>query len=177
MGNELLTALDTTPRTMAHLAAELHDEQLDQATAGEWSARDVLAHLRDLESLVMRLRLVRMLVEDDPELPGFDEDRWHQEHAKARDRKETLLGDFMLQRQASLNILSRLAPGEWERGGRHASRGPITVQSWVEWWVEHDRQHVSQFEAAIGETLGDVLTRRAHPDAEDPEEHHDAPHA
>jgi hypothetical protein len=163
----LLNRLEATPATLAHLVAELSDEALDGAGHNEWSARVILAHLRDDESMVMRMRLVRMLVEDDPVMPDFDEKAWAANRNTERDRKDVLLTDFALQRQASLNLLEQLHEGQWQRTGRHEVSGPMTVRSWVEHWAEHDETHIAQIERAIGETLDDVLARRAQPHATD----------
>src|SRR3970040_1455536 len=104
MNDELIARLADTPRKLAHLVAEATDEQLDRAAPGEWSARTIMAHLRDDEFMVMRLRLERLLAEHEPLLTNFDEKAWGQSRNRTRDRKETLLGDFALQRQASRNI-------------------------------------------------------------------------
>ncbi len=157
----MLKALHETPPIVAHLVAERDDRELDQARAGGWSARVIMAHLRDDEAMVMRMRLVRMLTEDNPLLPDFDENAWAANRNTGRDQKETLLGDFTLQRQASLNILRRLDEAHWGRQGRHEVNGAITVQSWVEHWVEHDREHITQLERALGDTMDAVLKRRA----------------
>jgi hypothetical protein len=159
---ELLKELAATPRTLAHLVVEASDELLDAAPAGEWSARTVLAHLRDDEYLVLRMRCERMLSEDGPVFPDFDEKAWAESRSRARDRKEELLGDFALQRQASLNMLANLRPGDGLRPGRHAEYGEFTVGSWVQHWAEHDRAHVAQIERMLGETLAGVLERRSH---------------
>lgn len=153
--------LAATPHTLAQLVAEAGAERLDAAAPGEWSARVVLAHLRDDEALVMRLRLERILAEDEPLLAVFDEKAWAAGRHTARDRKEQLLGDFALQRQASLNVLRGMPPGAWERTTRHPEYGRFTLRWWVEHWLDHDATHVAQVEASLGETLGDVLARRA----------------
>lgn len=158
--------LSATPRTVAHLLAEVREPKLDQLFDGDWNLRTILAHLRDDESMVMRMRLVRMLAEDNPTFPDFDEQAWARNRSTARDRKEQLLGDFALQRLATMNILEHMAPEQWERGGAHEQNGLYTVRSWVAHWVEHDRTHVGQVEKLLGETLTDVLHRRAQ-DVED----------
>jgi hypothetical protein len=163
---DLVQQLAATPSTLAHLVVEASDEQLDQAPVGEWSARTILAHLRDDEFLVLRMRCERMLSEENPTFPDFDEKAWAASRNRARDRKEELLGDFALQRQASLNMLANLRPSDEHRGGRHAEYGPFTVRSWVEHWVEHDDTHVAQIERMLGETLAGVLERRARRDAD-----------
>lgn len=160
---EIVAQLEATPRVLAHLALEASDEQLDRVAPGEWSARTILAHLRDLEFLLWRMRTARMLVEDDPVFPDFDERRWLKMRDRSRDRKEQLLGGFALQRQASLAMLRRMEPGQAVRRGTHEDGTGWTVERWLQRWVEHDRGHVAQLEATLGETLGEVLRRRARP--------------
>ncbi|MGH2608034.1 MAG: DinB family protein, partial [Tepidiformaceae bacterium] len=88
---------------------------------------------------------------------------WEQTRNRNRDRKEQLLGDFALQRQALLGILAGLRADDWERAGSHPQRGRLTVRSWVEAIVAHDAAHITQLELALGETLDEVLQRRFHP--------------
>jgi hypothetical protein len=161
--DDLIKQLAATPSTLAHLVVEANDELLDRATGDEWSARTVLAHLRDDEFLVLRMRCERMLSEDNPTFPDFDEKAWAFGRNRTRDGKDVLLADFALQRQASLNMLANLKPGDVTRPGRHEEYGAFTVRSWVEHWVEHDRTHVEQVERAIGQTVAEVLERRARP--------------
>lgn len=160
---ELLELLAATPGKLANLVAEAGDATLDVAAAGEWSGRTILAHFRDVEVLADRLRLERILAEEAPIFANFDEDRWAVERNRRRDQKAQLLADFALQRQASLSILGGLRPADWSRSGSHPSRGQFTVDAWLEQWVDHDLAHIAQLEAALGETLEDVLRRRAHP--------------
>lgn len=160
---ELIAQLAATPRTVAHLVAEASGESLDRADEGAWSARTILAHLRDLEHLVFRMRLARLLVEAEPVFPDYDESGWEGVRSRARDRKEQLLGDFVLQRQASVALIRALEPDQLARAGRHEAGRPWTVESWLAHWVEHDRVHVAQLELTLGETLHQVLERRARP--------------
>lgn len=160
---EILKQLAATPHTLAQLVVEATEQQLDHAPEGEWSPRTVLAHLRDDEYLVLRMRCERMLSETNPTFPDFDEKAWAQSRNRTRDAKHVLLADFALQRQASLNILANLRPGDLDRPGRHEEYGEFTVQSWLEHWLEHDRAHIAQIESALGHTLAQVLDRRAKP--------------
>jgi hypothetical protein len=158
--DELIDRLAATPKTLAHLVAEASDALLDAARAGQWSARTTLAHFRDDEYLCMRVALERMLAQDRPELHFIDGADWEPHRNRTRDRKEHLLGDFALHRQASLLILRSLRPEDWSRTGRRGER-TLTIEDLVRGWVRHDAEHVSQLEAALGETLGEVLARRA----------------
>jgi hypothetical protein len=161
MHDDLIARLAATPSALAHLVAELGDAELDASPAGEWSPRTLLAHLRDDEYLCQRLALERMLAEDVPTISVLEGADWEPSRNHARDRKEWLLADFALQRQASLAILRSLQPSDWARRGRVPEHLPFTVEALVQRWVEHDDQHVAQLEATLGVTLAEVKERRA----------------
>jgi len=157
---ELIEQLAATPKALAHLVAEATDAQLDAAAEGEWSARTILAHFRDDEYLCMRVAASRMLAEDVPELHFIDGADWEPGRNRSRDRKDWLLADFALQRQASLGILRALRPEDRARTGRREGR-EFTLEQFAGAWVRHDREHVAQLEQALGETLEGVRERRA----------------
>jgi hypothetical protein len=159
---ERIDILTTTPKTLAHLVAEASDMQLDQQPAGDgWSARTVLAHLRDFEFLEARLALERALAEERPTVSGLDNRAWEEKRNRTRDRKDWLLAEFALQRQASASILRGLRPEDWQRELRTPFAGQTTVSALLDWWLEHDALHIAQLEGALGETLAEVLARRA----------------
>jgi len=164
MQHEALAQLAATPGTLAHLVAEADDAMLDAAVAGQWSARTLLAHFRDDEYLCMRVALERMLAEDAPTLLFIDGAEWEPTRRRSRDRKEFLLGDFALQRQASMAILRALERTDWERTGTRIGKGTFTITALVEAWARHDAEHIASLEAALGETLEQVKARRARPD-------------
>lgn len=146
---ELIDGLAATPRRLEEAAPGASDAQLDAAPAGEWSARTVLAHLRDDEFMIGRLRLERMLVEDNPQLAPFDEKAWAASRWRGRDALSELLDGFRLQREASLAILRRLHPEEWRRTGIQPEYGVFDIQWWVESWLAHDESHFAQLVAAL----------------------------
>lgn len=156
--------LAATPATLAHLVAETTEARLDWSeVVGGWSPRTILAHLRDDEYLCQRLAVERMLAEVAPALHFVDGADWEPNRNRERDRKEFLLADFALQRQASLGILRGLRPEEWQRTGESAGR-VTTIAAFVAAWAEHDAEHIAQLEAALGESLSDVIARRARPE-------------
>ncbi len=163
--SDALDRLAATPKRVAHLVVEADDGALDAASPGQWSARTVLAHFRDVEVLANRLRLERMLAEGAPVFADFDEDAWAVNRNRSRDQKAQLLGDFALHRQATLLIFAGLRSGDWERTGSHPARGTFTVRTWVDQWLAHDLAHLEQLERLLGETVDEVLRRRFHPRA------------
>lgn len=161
MDHELLDRLAATPRTLAHLVAEATDETLDSAPAGGWSPRTLLAHLRDDEYLCMRIALERILAEDGPVITFMDGADWEPRRNRTRDRKDWLLADFALQRQATLGILRSLRPEDWDRTGQTADGSAVTLPGLLRQWVGHDAEHIAELEGLLGETLHEVIERRA----------------
>ncbi len=156
----LLERLAATPRRLAQLVADASDTALDTAPPGAWSAREVLAHLRDMEVAVWRTGFARILIEEEPELPAFDEAAWALRRRRSRDRKEQLLGDFALQRQALLNAAAQLEAEDWERRGRVAGGREVSLRAWLAAVAAHDDEHFAQLESLLGYTHAQAMERR-----------------
>lgn len=158
-----IAALNATPSAFAHLLAEATDDQLDEALPGEWPARVVLAHVRDYESLQLRMAVERMLAEDTPAITWIDNTTWAARRNATRDRKDMLLTDFALQRRASTAILESLRPEDWARDATGPNGTRFTIESLVTGWVQHDREHIAHLEQLMGETVAAAKERRARP--------------
>ncbi len=146
---DLLTEFAAIPGRLDEAVASASDDQLDSAPEGEWTARTVLAHLRDDEFMVGRLRLERMLVESEPDLAPFDEKAWAGSRYTGRDSREQLLADFRLQRQASVAILNALGPDDWRRIGRQPEYGAFDIHWWLEHCLGHDNTHLAQITSTL----------------------------
>ena len=158
-----LDQLAATPKRLANIVAEANDARLDTREPGERSARLIMAHLRDGEYLSWRLALERILAEPNPELSVRSDSAWESTRNTSRDRKEFLLADFALQRQASLGILNALRAHEWEASGtilQSNGQQILTVAMLVTAWASHDTEHLEQIEAVLGETYEQVIDRR-----------------
>lgn len=103
--------------------------------------------------------LERMLGEDEPELTFLDSEQWQATRNTTRDDKRQMLGDFALQRQATMGILDGLRPEDWERKATVANGDSFTVERLVEGWLEHDQGHIGQMEEALGSTLAEFDER------------------
>lgn len=151
-----------TPGTLAHLLADAADSVLDaQSSDGGWSARTVIAHLRDDEYLCMRVALERALAEKDPEVSFIDGAVWEPTRNRTRERRGWLLADFALHRKASVSILEAMRPEDWQRMMHTREGGTFTIHQLVDAWVRHDSEHIGQLEGLLGETVREVLARRA----------------
>ena len=147
---DLIRILAATPETLEAMLVSASEEALDRADPGEWSARTVAAHLRDDDFMVMRLRLERMLVEDEPVLVPFDERLWAANRWHGRNGIDDLIADLRMQRAASLHILARLDKDQWLRRGTQPEIGTFDIHWWVEHWAEHDVNHLDQVAANLG---------------------------
>src|SRR2546430_356503 len=73
----------------------------------DWSPREVVHHLADSE-MTSAIRLRRLLVEDMPELPGYDEARFAQVLHYSDRPIEAALDALSAARRTSLEILDRM---------------------------------------------------------------------
>lgn len=142
--------LEETHPVLVGLVRGLPDAAFDfRARPGDWSIREILAHLVDDEMYVMRTRMERMIKEEYPTLVPHDEKHWHANRNTQRDAPQELLDDFALQRAASLGMLKMLRPSDWERRGIQPEYGHFSAEEWLGHWVAHDVTHIRQIETTI----------------------------
>lgn len=140
-----IAILEQTHPILVRLTAELADTVLDfHSDASAWSIREVLAHLVDDEIYVMRTRMERIIKEDMPLLAPHDEKKWYATRNTTRDQVTELLGDFALQRAASLGMLRMLRESDWARQGQQPEYGVFTAEQWLGNWAGHDTTHIEQ---------------------------------
>ncbi len=148
--NDLITDLEQATPTLLKLIAALSDAALDFRPApSDWSIREILAHLVDDEMYVNRLRLERIVKEDQPNLAPHDEQKWYANRNKARDGRDELLADFALQRQASLMMIKMLRESDWARMGFQPEYGHFSGEGWLSYWVKHDITHLEQIKGNL----------------------------
>jgi hypothetical protein len=127
-----------------HDATRLHTAPAD----GEWSPRDILAHLRASDD-ILGSRLIQILVRDQAPLPAFDERRWAEVVGYGSREFESLLATFTARRAELAAMLDGLSPDDWQRAGLHEERGPRTILQLLRILVEHEAEHVAQIEASL----------------------------
>jgi hypothetical protein len=137
---------------VAEATAGISDDELDRrpAAAREWTAREVIHHLADSESMAY-IRLRRLIAEDDPLIQGYDEPEWARRLHYDRPIQPSL-AVLAAVRAASLQLLESLSEAEWSRTGTHSESGPYSVEGWLEIYAEHPRQHADQIRRARSAT-------------------------
>jgi len=135
--------------------------------AKNWSAKDVVCHLRDIEELCM-LRFRMMLAMDEPkvvvagarpknpeewglvgdELP-VDPARWAEERQYQRGDVAAALAAFGRRRAESLDFFRRLSTEQWQRACLHPTLGRLTYTDWAALIAGHDDNHLAQLTRAL----------------------------
>jgi hypothetical protein len=145
--------------------SELHG--VDEATLrerpadGDWSLKEIAAHLRDAEALALR-QLTAIAEGSRRPLPISDIDslpavRDYNAHDLSR-----LLTEFRELRGQTTGLLWGLSAGEWQRAGKHPYRGEVTAEQVARELAQHDLEHLWQvrrlkfeLDAAVHTSLDD----------------------
>jgi len=149
---QVLTILAETPPRIAALTVGLAPAQLHAApNHEEWSANDVLAHLRACAD-VWGNCIVAMIAEDTPTLRAVNPRTWIKKTDYLEQEFQPSLHAFAAQRTNLLAVLKPLAPEGWSRAATVTGAGKIlerTVLFYGQWLAGHERQHLKQFELIV----------------------------
>ncbi|MBA3938726.1 MAG: DinB family protein [Planctomycetes bacterium] len=115
---------------------------------GKWTARQLLLHIADLESLFLD-RLRRALADHKPLLLALDPDRWTARLGGGFRDLALAEGLFNASRTAYTELASSITDEEWKRTAVHTEYGMFTVRQLVEKAMWHADHHLSQVEAAV----------------------------
>jgi len=117
-----------------------------QPAPGEWSAAEVLAHLRSADD-ILTPRIYMMLVRDNPTLLAYEEREWAKVLGYAEADFSTSVQTYALKRAELVSTLQRLTPEQWQRTGVHEHKGSLTVEKLVNDMLLHEAEHCRQIEA------------------------------
>lgn len=110
-----------------------------------WSPREVAAHLADTE-MAFGWRLRQTISEDEPELQGFDQDRWAAAMRYQKRDTETSLSAYASARALNVELLRMLDDAGWERPYRHTELGVLTLRELARHRSDHDLAHLRQIQ-------------------------------
>jgi hypothetical protein len=146
---EQMARLARTADDFAAQIAGVPEAALSRRPDGKnWSAREVVCHVRDIEESFMA-RLQAIMLTDEPAFLPVEPDRWAEERQYQRNDAAEALQAFRIRRDESLRFLRALRPTQWERGGIHATRGRMSVADFVGLMVWHDDNHLDQLKRAL----------------------------
>jgi hypothetical protein len=149
---QVLTLLAQTPSRIAALTAGLAPAQLHTIpNYDEWSANDVLAHLRACAD-VWGNCIVAMIAEDTPTLRAVNPTTWIKKTDYLELEFQPSLRSFATQRADLLVVLEPLPHEGWSRAATVTGAGKVlerTVQSYAQWLARHERSHIKQIERIV----------------------------
>ncbi len=149
---QALTLLEATPPRLAALTESLTPAQLRMAPApDEWSANDVLAHLRACADM-WGTCIMAMLAEDTPTLRAINPRTWIKRTNYRELDFQTSLRAFAAQRAELLATLKPLPAEGWSRSATIIGAGRplmLTVLSYAQRLALHERPHVKQIERIV----------------------------
>lgn len=145
-GREPIPVQRELSSALAELTSGLSAAQLVRPeAAGKWSIVQVVQHLAQTE-LVYAYRYRVVLAQDDPEIPGFDQERWVARLAFDTEDLAKAMARLRQLRSWNLELLEGLSADQWRRSGRHAERGVETVRRIADLGAAHDLVHRRQIE-------------------------------
>jgi hypothetical protein len=155
--DELLAALEGFPSHALDIVAPLSPEQLLLPPApGEWSAVELLAHLR-CNADVWGGCIARILREERPSWRRVSPRSWKMLASYRAMRFEESFEAYRLQREALVASLQGLAPGDWERVALVNEGSRVrewSVRRYAEALASHEAVHVGQFEGIVAALQG-----------------------
>jgi hypothetical protein len=149
---QVLTLLAETPLRIAALTSGLAPAQLHAAPShGEWSANDVLAHLRACAD-VWGGCIVTIIAQDTPTIRAINPRTWIKSTDYLEQEFQPSLQAFATQRTDLLAVLEPLAPEGWSRMATVTGAGKVlvrTVHTYAQWLAHHERPHIKQIERIV----------------------------
>jgi hypothetical protein len=149
---QLLSMLAATPLRLAGLTDGLPLAQLlAHPGPGEWSARDVLAHLRACADMWGKY-IVEILDEDRPTIKAVSPVTWIEKTNYREQEFQPSLQAFTTQRAGLLEVLEPLPHEDWSREAlvRGVGKPRVrTVYTYAQWLANHEQQHIKQIDRIV----------------------------
>ena len=141
----MLAILRSTPAALDSLCRPLSEKvRKTRPQPNEWCLTEILCHLRDVDQGVNAPRVIKVLENENPFLPGEDTDRWAEARNYMLQDGLEALKQFTACRMKLLDTLEAMPAESWKRPARHAIFGPTDLAEMVGIISGHDRLHIQQ---------------------------------
>lgn len=150
--SSLMAVLRSTPAVLESELGRRSEQEFDIKPGSlEWSMKEVICHLRDVELELNIPRIKRILNQDNPLILGEDTDRWAIERNYSSQNGSSALGSFINARKETLALLADLT-NEWDRSARHSIFGSYKLRELVGVIAGHDKNHIQQIHKITAHT-------------------------
>jgi DinB superfamily len=110
---------------------------------GKWSAREIVHHLADSET-ISGLRIRKLLLEDQPVIQGYDQDDYAIRLQYNEREIAPALEAFHAARANTAQLLDRMTEEDWQREGTHSESGRYGADDWLKIYAAHAHGHAAQ---------------------------------
>ncbi|HLB27216.1 MAG TPA: DinB family protein [Dehalococcoidia bacterium] len=152
----VLKALRETGSTLLSELAACDEDLLRWRPAeGEWSLKEIAAHLRDAEELALA-QLNAFVAGAARPLPAWDVDLLPHERDYQEEAIDRLLASFRDLRRETTYLLWGLTDSDWAGSAEHPYRGEVTLGETAHELAQHDLEHlwqVRQLKERLRETV------------------------
>jgi hypothetical protein len=141
---QALEALERGPHLVREALAGASQGELMAAEPkpGGWTPAQVAIHLMDTE-VIQSVRVRKLLAEEDPLLPAFDQNAWTAALSRGRDLSD-VLRTFELLRKQNVELVRGAGAAGADRAGRHPEYGRLTLRELFVHLSTHDAKHAQQ---------------------------------
>jgi hypothetical protein len=122
------------------------DELNAHPRPGKWSACEIVQHLAESE-MNSALRIRRLLTEDNPLIPGYDQELYSTRFFHHGRDLAPALDAFRGARAVTVPVISRMTDEDWQRAGTHTESGPYSAEDWLVIYARHAHNHAAQIRA------------------------------
>jgi DinB superfamily len=143
---DILERFRRGPELVAVATTGAAGPELDfQPGEGKWSVRQIVCHLADYE-MIAAIRFRQMLAEDNPALPGANQDAWATRLDYGKRKVSQALETFRRVRIDNYELMKDLPEESFNRTGIHNKRGVIQLREMLRIMAEHPEIHVGQIQ-------------------------------
>lgn len=121
---------------------------------GEWSLKEIAAHLRDAEQLALR-QMNAIADGTQLTLPAWDIDLLPAERDYRSADLSDLLSELRELRQETTYLLWGLDDADWQAGAEHPYRGAVTIETLARELAQHDLEHLAEVRRLKAAFFGD----------------------
>ena len=150
--SKIITFTSQTPEVIDSMAMGLSEEELHRRPVpDQWCIVELVCHLADIDTLVLRGRIHAMLEKERANLSSIDPNALAEKNRYIKRTFAEAMAGFRNARRESLSAVQQVSPEDWNRVGLHPRFGEVSLGSWIVAWFFHDASHLRQ-----------LLNRRIH---------------
>ena len=146
--DQIISDLETQVDQFAGILAAPHDALWRKPSADEWSAAMCVVHISDAETHVAA-RLRRMLTEDNPPFPNWDEElHMALSHGRSPEIAFAIIASL---RASNADLARHVTTEQLARVGTRPDGQVVNALQLLDGHINHTASHLEQARAALGQ--------------------------